>query len=107
KPVSQLAVDSLFETELDVAEDGIVRRDEEGNEMTRLVPRFPTCWTKKHFEKPTEFYLTKEETMYEEDLIGFERLKAYVHSFKPARYVTKAGGPAFDSKGRPRVEYSL
>ncbi|MCI43870.1 hypothetical protein A2U01_0065109, partial [Trifolium medium] len=30
--------------------------------------------------------------------------KAYVHSFKPARYVTKAGGPTFDSKGRPRVE---
>ncbi|MCI96950.1 hypothetical protein A2U01_0118250, partial [Trifolium medium] len=35
KPVSQLAVDSLFETELDVEEDGAVRRDEEGNEMTR------------------------------------------------------------------------
>ncbi|MCI72314.1 hypothetical protein A2U01_0093577, partial [Trifolium medium] len=44
KPVSQLAVDSLFETELDVEEDGTVRRDEEGNEMTRLVPRFPMCW---------------------------------------------------------------
>ncbi|MCI86584.1 hypothetical protein A2U01_0107865, partial [Trifolium medium] len=42
--------------------------------------------------------------MSEEDLIGFERLKAYVHSFKPARYVTKAEGPAFDSKGCPRVE---
>ncbi|MCI84484.1 hypothetical protein A2U01_0105762, partial [Trifolium medium] len=42
--------------------------------------------------------------MSEEDLVGFERLKAYVHSFKPARYVTKAVGPAFDSKGRSRVE---
>ncbi|MCI60292.1 hypothetical protein A2U01_0081547, partial [Trifolium medium] len=73
KPVSQLAVDSLFETELDVDEDGTVRRDEEGNEMTRLVPRFPMCWTKKHFDKPTDFYLTREETMSEEDLIGFER----------------------------------
>ncbi|MCI73748.1 hypothetical protein A2U01_0095012, partial [Trifolium medium] len=35
KPLSQLAVDSLFETELDTEEDGDVRRDEEGNEMTR------------------------------------------------------------------------
>ncbi|MCH95064.1 hypothetical protein A2U01_0016037, partial [Trifolium medium] len=32
---SWLAVDSLFETELDAEEDGAVRRDEEGNEMTR------------------------------------------------------------------------
>ncbi|MCI58871.1 hypothetical protein A2U01_0080126, partial [Trifolium medium] len=82
KPVSQLAVDSLFETELDDEEDGAVRQDEEGNEMTRLVPQFPMSWTKKHFEKPTEFYLTKEKAMSEEDLIGFERLRAYVHSFK-------------------------
>ncbi|MCI45698.1 hypothetical protein A2U01_0066937, partial [Trifolium medium] len=78
KSVSQLAVDSLFETELDVEEDGTVRRNEVGNEITRLVPRFPMCWTKKHFEKPIDFYLIKEETMSEEDLIGFERLKAYV-----------------------------
>ncbi|MCI78709.1 hypothetical protein A2U01_0099980, partial [Trifolium medium] len=42
--------------------------------------------------------------MFEEDLIGFERLRAYVQSFKPTRYVTKAGGPALDSRGRPRVE---
>ncbi|MCI68817.1 hypothetical protein A2U01_0090078, partial [Trifolium medium] len=46
KPLSQLAVDSLFETELDTEEDGAVRRDEEGNETTRLVPRFPMCWSK-------------------------------------------------------------
>ncbi|MCI47620.1 hypothetical protein A2U01_0068862, partial [Trifolium medium] len=76
KPLSQHTVDSLFETELDTEEDGTVHRDEEGNEMTRLVPRFPMCWSKKHFEKPTEFYLTKEEAMSEEDLVGFERLRA-------------------------------
>ncbi|MCI34944.1 hypothetical protein A2U01_0056165, partial [Trifolium medium] len=29
---------------------------------------------------------------------------AYVHSFKHARYVTKAGGPALDCKGRSHVE---
>ncbi|MCH84476.1 hypothetical protein A2U01_0005308, partial [Trifolium medium] len=104
KPVSQLAVDSLFETELDADEDGAVHRDEEGNEITRLVPQFPMSWMKKHFENPTEFYLTKEEAMSEEDLICFERLRSYVHSFKPTRYVTKAGGPALDSSGRPRVE---
>ncbi|MCI62087.1 hypothetical protein A2U01_0083344, partial [Trifolium medium] len=86
--------------EPDIGEDGVVRRDEEGNEMTRLVPRFPMCWSKKHFEKPTEFYLTKEEAMSEEDLVGFERLRAYVRSFKPTRYMTKSGVPALDSKGR-------
>ncbi|MCI32427.1 hypothetical protein A2U01_0053641, partial [Trifolium medium] len=42
--------------------------------------------------------------MSEEDLIGFERLRAYVHSFKLAHYVTKAEGHALDSKGRLRVE---
>ncbi|MCI93011.1 hypothetical protein A2U01_0114309, partial [Trifolium medium] len=32
--LTQLAVDNLFESELDTDQNGIVRRDEEGNEIT-------------------------------------------------------------------------
>ncbi|MCI90332.1 hypothetical protein A2U01_0111624, partial [Trifolium medium] len=35
RPLTQLAVDNLFVSELDTEQDGTVRRDEEGNEMTR------------------------------------------------------------------------
>ncbi|MCI65786.1 hypothetical protein A2U01_0087044, partial [Trifolium medium] len=59
-------------------EDGSVRLDEEGVEMMRLVSRFPLCWSREHFEKPTEYYLTKEETMSAEELAGLEKLQAYV-----------------------------
>ncbi|MCI09752.1 hypothetical protein A2U01_0030841, partial [Trifolium medium] len=85
RPLTQVAVDNLFESELDTEQDGTVRRDEEGNEMMRLVSSFPLCWSNKHFTRTTEYYRTKDDTMSPEDLAGFERLKAYVKSFKPAR----------------------
>ncbi|MCI84016.1 hypothetical protein A2U01_0105292, partial [Trifolium medium] len=65
-------------------------------EMTRSVSRFPLCWSRKHFEKSTDYYLTKEETMSEEDLVDLESLKAVVKSFKPARWESKAGVPVLD-----------
>ncbi|MCI51458.1 hypothetical protein A2U01_0072702, partial [Trifolium medium] len=63
RPLTELAIDSLFESEFVLNEDGFVRLDEGGVEMTRLVSRFPLCWTRDHFDQPTEYYLTKEETM--------------------------------------------
>ncbi|MCI45071.1 hypothetical protein A2U01_0066310, partial [Trifolium medium] len=79
--------------------DGTVRLDDQGVEMTRSVSRFPLCWSKKHFEKSTDYYLTKEETMSPEDLAGLESLKAYVESFQPGRWETKAGVPVLDEHG--------
>ncbi|MCI43831.1 hypothetical protein A2U01_0065069, partial [Trifolium medium] len=75
-PVTPFVMDSLFETELNTEPDGTVRRDEEGVEITRSVSCFLLCWSKKHFSESTDYYLTKEGTMTEEDLAGLERLKA-------------------------------
>ncbi|MCI40893.1 hypothetical protein A2U01_0062126, partial [Trifolium medium] len=79
--------------------NGIVRRDEEGDEMTRLVSRFSLCWSNKHFMRTTEYYLTKEETMNPEDKAGFEALKVFVKGFSPAPWETKAGVPVLDEPG--------
>ncbi|MCI48026.1 hypothetical protein A2U01_0069269, partial [Trifolium medium] len=78
RPLTELAIDSLFESEFVLNDDGSVRLDEEGVEMTRLVSRFPLCWSREHFDKPAEYYLTKEETMSPEELAGLEKLQAYV-----------------------------
>ncbi|MCI35613.1 hypothetical protein A2U01_0056834, partial [Trifolium medium] len=67
--------------------------------MTRLVSRFPLYWTREHFDKPTEYYLTKEESMSSEELAGLEKLQAYVNGFVPARWVNRAGDPVLDAKG--------
>ncbi|MCI68320.1 hypothetical protein A2U01_0089580, partial [Trifolium medium] len=80
-------MDILFESEFRTNEDGFVRLDEEGVEMTRSVSRFPLYWTRSHFDQPTEYYLTKEETMSPEELAGLGKLQAYVDSFVPARCV--------------------
>ncbi|MCI51841.1 hypothetical protein A2U01_0073085, partial [Trifolium medium] len=58
--------------------------------MTRLVSRFPLCWTRAHFDQPTDYYLTKEETMSPGELAGLGKLQAYVDSFVPARCVDRA-----------------
>ncbi|MCI45223.1 hypothetical protein A2U01_0066462, partial [Trifolium medium] len=72
--------------------------------MTRLVSRFPLSWTRDHFDQPTEYYLTKEETMSPEELAGLGKLQRYVDSFVPTRCVDRAGNPIFDAKGNERVE---
>ncbi|MCH85023.1 hypothetical protein A2U01_0005864, partial [Trifolium medium] len=96
RSATQFAMDSLFETELDINPDGTVRLDDQGVEMTRSVSRFHLCWSKKHFEKSTDYYHTKEETMSPEDLDGLESLKAYVESFQSGRWETKSGVPMLD-----------
>ncbi|MCI03271.1 hypothetical protein A2U01_0024307, partial [Trifolium medium] len=90
KPVTQLALDSLYRNELVI---------EQGVEEVRSVARFPLSWSRKHFEKSTDSYLTKEETMTPEDKAGFEALKAFVKGFQPARWETKAGVPVLDEQG--------
>ncbi|MCI55540.1 hypothetical protein A2U01_0076791, partial [Trifolium medium] len=60
--------------------------------------------TREHFDQPTEYYLTKEETMSPEELASLGKLQAYVDGFVPARYVDRAGDPILDAKGNERVE---
>ncbi|MCI80403.1 hypothetical protein A2U01_0101674, partial [Trifolium medium] len=40
---------------------------------------------REYFDQPTEYYLTKEETMSPGELAGLGKLQAYVDSFVPAR----------------------
>ncbi|MCI27560.1 hypothetical protein A2U01_0048759 [Trifolium medium] len=95
KPVTQLALDSLYRNELVT---------EQGAEEMRLVARFPLSWTRKHFEKSTDSYLTKEETMSVDDLADFESLKAFVKKFKHARWETKAGVPVLDENREQKFD---
>ncbi|MCI02597.1 hypothetical protein A2U01_0023630 [Trifolium medium] len=75
---------------------------EHGVQVTRRVAQFPLKWTRRHFDGSTDSYLTKDETLSKDERVGLDKLKKFVDSFKPTRYVTKAGAQALDSKGRPR-----
>ncbi|MCI48697.1 hypothetical protein A2U01_0069940, partial [Trifolium medium] len=97
-------VDSLYRTELVTESDGSARLDEHGVQVTRRMARFPLKWTMRHFDESTDSYLTKDETLSEDERVGLDKLKKFVDSFKQTCYVTKAGAQALDSKGRPCVE---
>ncbi|MCI33327.1 hypothetical protein A2U01_0054544, partial [Trifolium medium] len=61
-------------------------------------------WTERHFQLGTDAYLTEENSLSEEEAVGFERLYAYVRSFMPALCVTRAGVPITDAAGRQKIE---
>ncbi|MCI62161.1 hypothetical protein A2U01_0083418, partial [Trifolium medium] len=63
KPITPLAIDSLYKTEPVFEEDGSVRLDENGVQAMRRVTRFPLKWTKRHFDESTDFYLTKDDML--------------------------------------------
>ncbi|MCI31522.1 hypothetical protein A2U01_0052734, partial [Trifolium medium] len=104
RPRTPSARDSLFETTIVTEEDGSSRLDENGRPMTRRVARFPLSWSEEHFATSTDSYLTKDEALSDRERVGLAKLQSYVEKFEPARYMTKAGTPALDSRGRSRVE---
>ncbi|MCI21496.1 hypothetical protein A2U01_0042664, partial [Trifolium medium] len=57
-----------------------------------------------HFATSTDSYLTRDEALSDGERVGLAKLQSYVEKFKLARYVTKAGTPTLDSRGRSRVE---
>ncbi|MCI43756.1 hypothetical protein A2U01_0064994, partial [Trifolium medium] len=63
KPITPSAIDSLYKTVVVTAEDGTAQLDENGEQVTRRVRRFPLNWTRKHFDASTDSYLTKDEVM--------------------------------------------
>ncbi|GAU22737.1 hypothetical protein TSUD_138610 [Trifolium subterraneum] len=75
KPMSPAARATLYETRTVLGEQGVPVPGE--------VPRFPLCWTDKHYAQPTEFYLTRDDMFSPNKQVDFERLKAYVASFLP------------------------
>ncbi|MCH81952.1 hypothetical protein A2U01_0002746 [Trifolium medium] len=63
--------------------DGSPRLGEDGVQMTERVARFPLHWMRRHFDQPTDYYLTKDEALSDPEFAGLEKLKKYVGSFKP------------------------
>ncbi|GAU47136.1 hypothetical protein TSUD_379140 [Trifolium subterraneum] len=59
---------------------------------------------KKHFALPTDAYLVRDELISPAERAGYERIRTYVAGFQPVRFMTKAGVPAKDVFGNPRVE---
>ncbi|MCH81998.1 hypothetical protein A2U01_0002793 [Trifolium medium] len=102
KLIMPSTIDSLYKTVVVTAEDGAAQLDENGEQITRRVHRFPLKWTRRHFDVSTDSYLTKDETL--SDAEQATKLKAFVKAFKPVRYMTKMGEPVYDSHGRERVE---
>jgi hypothetical protein len=100
KPMTEVGILSMYTREPDLGADGVVQVDEGGREKTKLVPRFPMSWSKKHFEEDPKHYLTKEEDMSDEDLAGLSKLVKYVRDFHPARWETRDGKPVLDKFGR-------
>ncbi|GAU10513.1 hypothetical protein TSUD_419410, partial [Trifolium subterraneum] len=96
KPVSPEARQSLYKV--------VAVLGEEGEPVPREVPRFPLSWSDKHFALPTDAYIVRDENLSPTERAGFERIRSYVAGFEPVRYMTKAGMPAKDEFGNPRVE---
>ncbi|MCI62781.1 hypothetical protein A2U01_0084038, partial [Trifolium medium] len=87
KPITPLAVDSLYKTEPVFEEDGSARLDESGVQATRRVTRFPLKWTKRHFDESTDFYLTKDDMLSDSERAGLVKIQTFVNGFQPARLV--------------------
>ncbi|GAU29988.1 hypothetical protein TSUD_160730 [Trifolium subterraneum] len=58
----------------------------------------------RHFALPTDAYLVMDVLLSPAERAGFEKLRAYVAGFQPVKFMTKAGMPANDAFGNPRVE---
>ncbi|MCI11830.1 hypothetical protein A2U01_0032932, partial [Trifolium medium] len=100
RPRTPSARDSLYETIIETEQDGSARLDEDGRPVTRRVTRFPLSWSEEHFAASTDSYLAKDEALSDGERVGLAKLQSYEEKFEPARYVTKAGTPALDSRGR-------
>ncbi|MCI02978.1 hypothetical protein A2U01_0024012, partial [Trifolium medium] len=73
-------------------------------EVTRRVTRFPLKWTKRHFDEPTDYYLTKDDMLSDEERAGLAKIQTFMNGFQPARLMTKKGVAVLDSQRRPKVE---
>ncbi|MCI94537.1 hypothetical protein A2U01_0115835, partial [Trifolium medium] len=58
------------------------------------VAQFPLSWSGEHFATSTDSYLTRDETLSDEERVRLAKLQSFLDKFEPARYKTKAGTPA-------------
>ncbi|CAJ2661442.1 unnamed protein product [Trifolium pratense] len=104
RAVTEFAQDSLHMERPVFLEDGTPQLDEEGEQVTEWVLRFPLSWSSEHFAMRTDEYLTAAEDLTPAEMAGFEKLKVYVDGFKPCRVITSLGDAALDKHGKPRIE---
>ncbi|MCI24314.1 hypothetical protein A2U01_0045497, partial [Trifolium medium] len=104
KSVTQFARDSLYVDKKLTRTDGSPLLDEHEVQRTRRVARFLLSWSDKHFSICTEEFLMADESLTDGERAGFEKLKAYVATFKPTRFLTKTGEVAVNKYGKPIIE---
>ncbi|MCI20700.1 hypothetical protein A2U01_0041863, partial [Trifolium medium] len=104
RPRTPSGRDSLYSSTIVTEDDGSARLDEDGRPVVRRIARFPLSWSEEHFATSTDSYLTKDEALSDGERVRLAKLQSFVEKFEPARYVTRAGTPTLDSRGRPRVE---
>ena len=105
QPVTQTALDSLFESETAVVdEDGEPLMDAEGRPAVGRISKFPIHWCSGHYDHGTGYYHTPAGSMSAEDEEAYGILCKYVDSFFPARWVTREGEDILDEDGYPTFE---
>ncbi|CAJ2673581.1 unnamed protein product [Trifolium pratense] len=104
RAVTEFAQDSLHMERPVFLEDGTPQLDEEGEQVTEWVLRFPLSWSSEHFDLRTDEYLTAAEDLTPAEMAGFQKLQGYVDGFKPCKVMTSLGEVALDKHGKPRIE---
>jgi hypothetical protein len=85
-----------------------------GEQVVRREPKFPLAWTFAHYEHSTDFYLTKDRGMSEQDWASLKILNDYVSSFKlgPCVYKEVIDGervtlPVLDKAGKQEYDVRI
>ena len=104
-PITQTALDSLFESETVVVyTDGEPLVDAEGRPVVGRISRFPIHWCSGHYDHGTGYYHTPAGSMSAEDEEAYVVLCKFVDSFFPVRWVTREGDDILDEDGYPTFE---
>ncbi|CAJ2654251.1 unnamed protein product [Trifolium pratense] len=103
RPESPAARESLLELEEDKDEQGVARKDDNGQVIFRAVPKFPLSWSYDHFQKEPKEYTTGDADLSPEEMAAFENLKAFVAGFTPGIWTTRKGVTLRDEHGKAKV----
>ena len=104
-PITDSAVDSLYEEEGPVSDDdGEALLNDDGSPVLGRRAKFPVYWMPRHFEHGTGYFHTAVGDMCTEDQRAYTTLCNFVDSFHPAQWVTREGNDILDKDGYPTFE---
>ncbi|CAJ2673725.1 unnamed protein product [Trifolium pratense] len=103
RPESESARESLLEWAEDRDEQGVARKDDNGQPILRAVPKFPLSWSYDHFQKEPKEYTSGDADLSPEEMAAFEDLKAFVAGFTPGIWTTRRGVIIRDEHGKAKV----